>query len=219
MAPSCSFASSGPCNMTKQSHNQKIGAIGHKWAMLLIQRHDDWLSRDLAEDFGIDAEAELTEHGVNGEILKLQFKSSESVQTSVEDVRFSIDRKYLDYANLCRYPIILVTIDTTAQQAWYLWLQDWLLLQRRTGREIAPEQDNFTAWVDRSQTLSNGLDGELKDIAMWRGRTQLVLSLLDTMRAAAATESKEIMDKIVDLVVEVATIASTSSWPRLIRGH
>ena len=190
--------------MTTQSHSQKIGAIGHKWAMLLIQRHADWLSRDLAEDFGVDAEAELTERGVNGEILKLQFKSSESVETSAEKVRFSIDRKYLDYASVCRHPVVFVTIDTTAEQAWYLWLQDWLLVQRRAGREIAPEQNNFTAWVDRSQTLSNGLDGELKGIAEWRGSTQLVLSLLDAMRAAAATQSKEITDGIVDLVVAAA---------------
>jgi len=190
--------------MTKQSHSQKIGAVGHKWAMLLIQRHPDWLSRDLAEDFGVDAEAELTERGVNGEVLKLQFKSSECVETSDEKVRFSIDRKYLDYASVCRYPVLFVTIDTTAEQAWYLWLQDWLLLQRRAGREITPGQDNFTAWVDRSRTLSSGLDGELKDIARWRGSTQLLLSLLDAMRAAAATESKEITDRIVDLVVAAA---------------
>jgi hypothetical protein len=40
-----------------------------------IERHAHWLARTLDEDFGIDCEAELTEHGVRGEILKLQIKS------------------------------------------------------------------------------------------------------------------------------------------------
>ena len=190
--------------MAKQSRSQKIGAIGHKWALLEIQRHPHWLPRDLPEDFGVDAEAELTEGGVNGEILKLQFKSSESVESSAGSIRFSIDRKHLDYAKACRYPVVFITIDTTAQQGWYLWLQDWLLLQRRDGCPIASKQKNFTVWVDVSRTLSNGLDGELKDTAKWRGSTQLVLSLLDAMRAAAATPSKEITDGIVDLLVAAA---------------
>lgn len=187
--------------MTTQSHSQKIGAIGHKWAMFMIQSHPDWLSRDLSEDFGVDAEAELTESGVNGEILKLQFKSSESIKISQGKVRFSIDRKYFDYANVCRYPVVFITIDTVSKQVWYLWLQDWLLKQRYEAREIISNQKNFTVWVKESQTLLHGLNNELKEIAKWRGNTQLVLSLLDAMRAGAATQSTEITNGIVNLIV------------------
>lgn len=190
--------------MTEQSRSQNVGAIGHKFAMLQIQRHPDWLSRDLTEDFGVDAEAELTEHGVKGEILKLQFKSSESVERSGGKIKFSIDRKYLDYAMVCRYPVVFVTIDITAEEAWYLWLQDWILLQRQGQSRIDPRQSNFTTWVDEVYTLSRGLDDELKNVARWRGNTQLVLSLLDAMRAGASTQSKEIISRIVDLVVAVA---------------
>ena len=197
--------------MTERSANQKIGSLGHKWAMLCIERHPHWLSRDLAEDFGVDAEAELTEHGVNGEILKLQFKSSESVKRSAGKVRLTIDAKYLNYAKVCRYPVVFVQVDAMFEEAWYLWLQDWLLQQRRDGRPINAAQQTFTVWTHCSQTLAYGLDGPLKDVAKWRGSTQLVLSLLDAMRAATATQSKNITDAIVELIAVAAPdIADTT---------
>jgi len=56
--------------MATRFPQQKIGAIGHKWLAALIEEHSDWLKRDLGEDYGIDIEAELTENGVRGKILK-----------------------------------------------------------------------------------------------------------------------------------------------------
>jgi len=190
--------------MTSRTPQQKIGAVGHKWAMLCIENHPHWLARNLDEDFGIDAEAELTERGLTGEILKLQFKTTESVVLKEDHVRLTIDRKYIEYAATCRYPVVFVLIDSASRDAWYLWVQDWLLQQRRSGLHLSREQMSFTVWVPCSQTLVHGLDGQLKDIARWRGQTQLVLSLLDAMRAAAATESRHVTDKLVDLITATA---------------
>jgi hypothetical protein len=63
----------------QRSNSQKVGSQGQRLVMSQIEDHPHWLVRDLSEDFGIDAEAELTIDGVNGHILKLQFKSSKKI--------------------------------------------------------------------------------------------------------------------------------------------
>lgn len=193
-----------PDAMPIQSSSQRIGAIGHKWAVAQIAEHPGWLSRDLTDDFGVDAEAEMTEYGVCGDILKLQFKSSEAVTKSKEggEIRFVVERKYLDYANQCRYPFIYVVIDITTHEAWYLWLQDWLLQQRRRGIDLQIGQETYSIWVDQTRTLSRGLTGELKDIAKWRGSTQVILSLMDALRAAVSAQSRTATERIIEIICE-----------------
>jgi hypothetical protein len=100
-----------------------------------IEAHPDWLARDLGEDYGIDLEAELTADGVRGEILKIQIKSEAGVERGADAVKFLIDRKYVAYAAACRYPVLLVLVDTEAGEGWYLWLQDWLM--KKQGLEGA----------------------------------------------------------------------------------
>ena len=135
--------------------------------MSLIEDDPNWLARDLSEDFGIDAEAELTSNGVNGEILKLQLKASEHVRQKGGLIQFNIERKYLEYARCCRYPVVFVCIDLSRKQAWYLWLQEWILILQPDSNHT--RQKSVTVWVDQSQTLSAGLNSSLKDVARWRG--------------------------------------------------
>jgi hypothetical protein len=101
-------------------------------------------------------------------------------------VRLSINRKYLEIANASRYPVVLVQIDLTAREAWYLWLQDWLMKNREAVR-FSSKKKSWTEWVPETATIGSGLDAELQQIARWQGETQLVLSLLDAWRAANAT--------------------------------
>ena len=193
--------------MTQRSQAQKIGAQGHKWAVSQIEGHPDWLARDLGnEDFGIDAEAELSVDAIKGEILKLQFKTSEQVTRKDGQVRMDIEQKYVEYAESCRYPVILIRIDLSAEEAWYLWLQKWILEERARGNELASDQGTFTTWIDESQTLASGLDGDLKSIARWEGETQLALSLRDATRAASATYNPALVGRIVDLLSEAAPV-------------
>ncbi|HKQ03859.1 MAG TPA: DUF4365 domain-containing protein [Blastocatellia bacterium] len=196
--------------MADRSISQKIGSQGHRWVMAHIEENPNWLVRGLDEDFGVDAEAELTEDGIVGQILKLQFKSSEIVNRNNNQIEFRIDRKYIEYAKSCRYPVIFIRIDVSEKQAWYLWLQQWIL-EKRAARDRLEDQESYTIWIDESQTLTSGLNAVLKDIARWRGETQLVLSLLDTMRAAAATYNEDIMSQVVTLLSTTAhTVADAS---------
>lgn len=104
-------------------------------------------------------------------------------------IKFIIERKYLEYANSCRYPLILVRVDLASKQAWYLWLQDWLLTQRISGSPFTSGQKSWTAWVPATQTVQAGLNGRLKTIALWEDKAQLALSLQDAMHAAARSST------------------------------
>jgi hypothetical protein len=197
--------------MAKRADSQKIGAKGHKWVMLQIEEHADWLSRDLNEDFGVDAEAELTLNGVNGEILKLQFKTSLRVPKKHGRIKFAVERKYFEYARTCRYPVIYIRIDLSKKLAWYLWLQDWILKERAKGNRISASKKQFIAWIDDANTLSSGLDSYLKDVAAWRGETQLVLSLLDALHAGVATYNPDLVGRLVALLTDAAPLVADAS--------
>jgi Domain of unknown function (DUF4365) len=184
----------------QRSNSQKVGSQGQRLVMFQIEDHPHWLVRDLSEDLGIDAEAELTSDGVNGHILKLQFKSSTQVPRKDRHVQFRLERKFFVYAWSCRYPVIFVRIDLSLRQAWYLWLQQWMLAEMANGNRPIPQQDRLVIWVPESQTLAAGLDSDLREIARWHGETQLVLSLLDAMRAAAATYNPVWSESVVALL-------------------
>jgi|SRR4030095_14778655 len=103
--------------MSTRTLSQKIGAQGQRLVASLIEKHPHWLARELGEDYGIDLEAELTECGVRGEILKLQIKSSQQIERNDVAVRVVIESKYLSYADACRYPVILVVADIDSSEA------------------------------------------------------------------------------------------------------
>jgi hypothetical protein len=169
--------------------------------MASIEKHPHWLARGLDEDFGVDAEAEFIPAEARGDILKLQFKASEKVVIKKGKVLLRVERKYLEYARACRYPVIFVQADVQAERAWYLWLQKWML-------DNQPEQANGwksqSIWVNETQTLQQGLGGELQAVAQWRGPTQLALSLLDAFRAALATNNQAILKTLSGLLDLVA---------------
>jgi len=183
--------------------------------MSKIEDHDDWLARSQDEDFGVDAEAELTEGGVLGHIIKLQFKSTEVVKRTPNEIRITIDRKYIDYAKSCRYPVILIAADLTAREAWYLWLQKWILEERAKGERLQ-SQDSYSRWIPESATLDRGLDEDWKNIARWRTETQLVLSLIDTLKAATASYDEKLISHFVDLLRDVAPTVADSSLDILV---
>jgi hypothetical protein len=197
--------------MAKRSKEQKIGARGQRWLLAKIEEHPHWLARSLDEDYGIDLEAELTENDLRGEILKIQAKASEIIERKDGRVKVEIDRAYVDYAQSCRYPFILVFVDLHTKQAWYLWLQDWILKKRAESALSTTNQQRWVEWIPDQQTIDNGLAGELKSIALWKGETQLVLSLRDALRAAAGSHKKETIEALVRAIEENAPkVADTS---------
>src|SRR4030095_15033327 len=109
--------------MSTRTLSQKIGAQGQRLVASAIEEHPHWLARELGEDYGIDLEAELTEDGGRGEILKVQIKSKEKIERNRDHVKAVIERRYLEYADCCRYPVIFLVVDVTTKEAWYVWLQ------------------------------------------------------------------------------------------------
>lgn len=198
--------------MPTRSSQQKIGALGHQMLKLEIERNPVWLARDLGEDYGIDMEAELTENQVRGEILKIQVKSHAGVEHSDGAVKFVVDRRYVEYASVCRYPVVMVVMDTKTEEGWYLWLQDWLMRKRaKEGSSFTTDQSSWTEWVPEKSTITSGFDGELKDIARWRGDMQRALSLRDAIRATASLGEEGTTRTLVRILLETTpTVADVT---------
>lgn len=189
----------------------KTGARGHRWLASFIEDHPDWLARELDTDYGIDMEAELTENGVCGEILKIQIKSTKDLDRRENGVKAVIERKYVEYAHVCRYPVIFVVVDVITRESWYIWLQEWIHNYRSVHGALDKIQESWTCWIPIEQTLASGLDFSLKAIARWEGETQLVLSLIDALRSAACTYNAEAMSALIKLItVSAPKIADTS---------
>ena len=185
--------------MAERTEAQKIGARGAKWLISRIEDHPNWLSRAMGEDFGVDIEAELTKDGVRGEVIRIQVKTSVKVKRNDGHIRLKINRKYLEIADASRYPVVVVLVDLNASEAWYLWLQDWLM-KRRGAVRFSSKKKSWTEWVPETKTIGGGLDDELQQIARWQGTTQLVLSLLDAWRAANYVDDNDTAGAIEDIL-------------------
>jgi hypothetical protein len=203
--------------MAKRTDAHKTGARGQRIVSAMVEEHAHWLARDLSEDFGVDLEFELTEKGVRGEILKVQVKAAEQVERSASGVRTIVERKYIAIADSCRYPLVFVVVDVTTKEAWYFWLQDWLLKRRASQGELDKSQGSWTHWIPSSDTLAAGLEGPLKTIARWEGETQLTLSLIDALRAGLSIYHARAIGALIGLIEAVAPSVANSSLDVVIK--
>ncbi len=195
----------------KRTISQKIGSRGHRLVMSLIEEHPDWLARGLDEDFGIDAEAELTTPELSGAILKIQIKTAERLRSNNGCIVSRIDRKYVEYAASCRYPVVFLLVDLQQKEAWFLWVQEWLLENRAEVDLYADTSASWKITIPNERTLRRGLDDPLKQIAEWRGSTQLAPSLCDALRAAAASYNEVLIEKLLDVIDAVVPTVSDIS--------
>lgn len=185
--------------MSKRTKSQRIGSLGQSLIRVVVDRNPSWISRSQDQDFGIDLEIELAEPDVRGEILKVQIKSTEKPDITPKGVKAVLEKKYVRLAESFRVPLIFVVADTTSNQAWYVWLQGWLLAQRRLGKAMDSIPDAAVIYIPESDTLCAGLDGPLKEIARWANADQLLISLSDAMRTAAATCNEKILLSLAEL--------------------
>jgi hypothetical protein len=189
--------------MPIRTKSQKIGAQGQRFVQLLIETNGDWIVRGQEEDFGIDLEAELTEEGVKGHIIKLQVKSSECIKVAGNVIPHNIPTSIIRYANTCRIPVILIIVSVNENKAWYLWLQKWIVELRQSGKYIEDLSKSVTVHIPSSQTLEVGLKDDLKQVARCATDTQLVLNIADTLRTAAAVRSQTIMATLSQLLTDI----------------
>jgi hypothetical protein len=186
--------------MAERSESQRIGSSGQRLVEHLIEKTRIWISRRQDEDFGIDLEAELSDPNVRGEILKIQIKGKEDPEITPQGVKVVLETKYLRLAESFRVPLVFVVADITADRAWYVWLQGWLVEQRRVGKPLASFKDHVTIYIPETDTLTAGLEGPLKDVARWGHENQMVLSLMDTMRTAVATRNEKVLLSLAELI-------------------
>jgi len=192
--------------MAKRSRSQKLGSRGQRIVAEMIESSDYWLSRSQDEDFGIDLEAELSAPEVNGELLKIQIKASESIKINKHGVPCKIDRRLIAYADTCRLPVILVRVDLQKREAWYLWLQQWLIDRRREGLRINELPKSTYVHIPVSETLRHGLSGHLQRIARWQTNTQLVITVNDAVRTAASVRDFDVLNHLVALLDKLSVI-------------
>lgn len=186
--------------MVERSKSQRIGSGGQRLVVHLIEKTGIWISRRQDEDFGIDLEAELADPTVHGEILKVHIKGKEELEITSHGVKVILESKYLRLAENFRVPFVFVLAEITGDRAWYIWLQGWLVDQRRLGRTFATFRDHVTVYIPETATLTAGLNGPLEGIARWGHENQMVLSLMDTMRTASATRNEKVLLSLADLI-------------------
>jgi hypothetical protein len=186
--------------MSTRTEAQVLGSQGQSLVAHLINSTGDWIARAQDEDFGIDLEAELAVPHVSGQLIKIQVKASRSVEISEKGVVCQIPKKLAIYADSCRLPVVLVRVDLGRQDAWYVWLQQWLLDRQRSGLRMEDMPELVTQHVPADRTLQKGLLEELRDIAQWKTRTQLVLTVHDAIRTSAAVYNYGVLNHLVALL-------------------
>lgn len=195
--------------MATRSKSQKIGSAGHRLVSQIISSNSNWISREQDEDFGIDLEAEVCEPNVLGDIIKIQIKSHETVCIKKDKVITTIEHKYIEYAENCRIPVVFVIVDTTKQQAWYIWIQEILFEYRK--RNIRLERKGFPVQIPLTNTLEQGLQKDLLTIAKRENLVQLEISLYETAMIALSTGNKNISDEILSLIDKYKSVTTEST--------
>jgi hypothetical protein len=186
--------------MSRRSTSQAIGSRGQRFVQYTIEEVGGWIARGQDEDFGVDLEAELASEGVHGDILKIQVKTQQRLKANDSHISLVIKRDLLRYAENCRVPMILVSVCLDSKKAWYLWMQRWLLTQRRNGRTLNAMPYNVSIEISLDDELAKGLAGELQDIAKLKNHTQLLLSLSDTLRTAAAVSAGDTATALIQIL-------------------
>ena len=144
--------------MAKRNEAQILGSQGESLVKHIINSSGDWIARtQQEEDFGVDLEAELAVPQVGGQLVKIQVKASRSVEISDRGVACQIPKKLAAYADSCRLPVILVRVSVEGQQAWYVWLQRWLLERQHSGLRIEDMPQSVTHHIPSGATLQKGL--------------------------------------------------------------
>jgi hypothetical protein len=181
----------------------------------LIDGHRLWIARAQDNDFGIDLEAELARSSdgrvqqLLGKLLKVQVKGSEGFRRSGQAIALSVSREYLEYAQQFRVPVILVAADVSTAEAWWVWLQDWVLRNEKTLAE-RHSQSTITLDIPTDRTLAAGLGRELPRIAAGEHTSSLVLALRELAVTARSANNIAVIQGVFDLLDEVD--APSRAW-------
>jgi sRNA-binding carbon storage regulator CsrA len=185
--------------MAKRNKSQKIGALGEKIVSFIIENNDNWLVRNQNEDFGIDLEAELTKFGINGDLIKIQVKSSKKIKIIGDKISFDINNKYIIYAMNCRLPIIYVLVDVVNKKAWYIWLQG-LLYSRIDVKKNLLINKKTRVYLNTTSNLEFGLNNDLQTIASGKHKLQFQIELMALIKITTTFGDDKFSEKLIEVL-------------------
>ncbi|WP_179321129.1 DUF4365 domain-containing protein [Winogradskyella helgolandensis] len=168
--------------MPKNTNSQKIGSAGHSIAETQIKLSEVWIARNLTEDFGIDIELEFspTDDEVEGKFIKAQIKSHKKIEIHSGILTESFSKSFLRYVYECRIPIILIIVETSTSNSWYVWIQKWLI-DSGNSTNIYDESQNksMSVQINTENDFKRALKRDLISIASWENKTQLYIAVKD----------------------------------------
>jgi hypothetical protein len=128
---------------------------------------EEWIVRPIPKDYGVDFEVEMVDQEiVSGDRIWVQLKSTDEAKKAVarwpvadrfpdlpsdgdgnitaEYVPYSMDIKEIDYAQRCHFPLLLVLVDLSAKDAWWLPVRDEVEFHLSGARRPSPDQKSAT---------------------------------------------------------------------------
>jgi Domain of unknown function (DUF4365) len=193
--------------MAKRTRSQRTGDAAQEFVRTVIDGHPSWLARAQDRDFGVDLEAELAvpvdqDQTLAGKLIKLQVKGSESWEIRSGQIAVPLDRSYLEYVSQFRLPVILVAADVTSREAWFVWLQEWLLENESRLSQVETTA-TVTVHIDARDKLSDGLNGRLGRIARGEENTAMVLAFRELAIAAVNTGTNVVFESVLDVLEKI----------------
>lgn len=189
--------------MPTRNVSQRIGKVGERSVETVIDDHPRWIARRQDSDFGIDLEAELAESGpdgqlLQGQLLKVQVKAGAKLSKIGKHITVKVERAWLEYACQFRVPVILVAATSDGQRTWWVWVQEWALLNEQ--RRSASTAKTIMLRMPVERTLATGLDQALAEIATGRHPAAMALALRGVLAVASGWENAAVAQGILELL-------------------
>jgi len=159
--------SDGRTNFPKQSQAQRTGSVGVTIVTRLVEDELKWNFRrnHQEDDFGIDGYVDIvrSDGAMIGKSFAVQIKTGSSHVAKTSDQGFLLygEIKHLNYFLNFSVPVILVWVDDSKKQAWWIHVTPHAIRMTKTGWSILiPKTNRFDS---SSSNLLLKLAGPTKD--------------------------------------------------------
>ncbi|KJJ41386.1 hypothetical protein UM89_13880 [Bacillus subtilis] len=149
--------------MNKRNDSKVIGEVGEIFVAYLILKTRNWLARLQQMDYGVDIEAELSDPAPNGKLIKVQVKSTDSIDIKEKQVQYREQKEYIKKFLEYAIPVIFVIADTKNERAYYVYLQEWA--ERNKEELNNTDQTSIVIKIPLIRELHHGLNSYLKTVA------------------------------------------------------
>lgn len=114
----------------------------------------EWILRRKYKDYGIDLEVEIVnDEIVTGEVFWVQLKSRKGTILNNKKSYSDCGSNFLRYCRGCEVPVILILIDISAHEGYWVYMQDYIKTHRDLV-EISHEKSKFRIPISYGQSLS-----------------------------------------------------------------